>query len=43
MADLTTTPLVALASLSAGSLHSHSGWNILILAGFVPVVILLAF
>ena len=42
VADLTTTSLVALASLSAGGLHSHSGRNIRILAGCVPVVILLA-
>ena len=40
VADLATTSLVALASLSAGGLHSQFGWDIFILAGCVPVVIL---
>ena len=40
LADLATTSLVALASLSASGLHSHFGWNILNLAGCVPFVIL---
>ena len=33
VADLATTTLVDFASISAGRLHSHFGWNILILAG----------
>ena len=40
VADLATTSLVALASLSAGGLHSQFGWDIFILASCVPVVIL---
>ena len=40
VADLATTTLVAFASISAGRLHNHFGWNILILAGCVPVFIL---
>ena len=40
VADLATTSLVALASLSAGGLHSQFGWDIFILIGCVPVVIL---
>jgi len=40
IADLATTSLVALASLTAGGLHSQFGWEILILAGCVPVTIL---
>ena len=40
LADLAITSLVALASLSVGGLYSHFGWNIIILAGCVPVVIL---
>ena len=40
VADLTTTSLVALASLTAGGLHSQFGWDVLILAGSVPIVIL---
>ena len=40
VADLATTTLVDFASLSAGRLHSHFGWNILILAAYVTVVIL---
>ena len=40
VADLTTTSLVAMASLTAGGLHSQFGWDILILAGCVPIVIL---
>ena len=40
VADLTTTSLVAMASLTAGGLHSQFGWDVLILAGSVPIVIL---
>ena len=40
LADLATTSLVALASLTAGVLHSQFGWDVLILAGCVPVFIL---
>ena len=40
VADLATTSLVAVASLTAGGLHSQFGWDILILAGFVPIAIL---
>ena len=40
VADLATTSLVALASLTAGGLHSQYGWDVLILAGCVPVFIL---
>ena len=40
VADPVTTTLVALASLSAGGLHSHFSWNILILTGCVTVAIL---
>ena len=40
VADLATTSLVALASLFAGGLHSQFGWDVFILAGCVPVVIL---
>lgn len=40
VADLATTSLVAMASLTAGGLHSQFGWDVLILTGFVPVVIL---
>ena len=40
VADLATTSLVALASLSAGGLHSQFGWDIFILAGCVLVAIL---
>ena len=40
VADLTTTSLVAIASLTAGGLHSQFGWDVLILAGSVPIVIL---
>ena len=40
VADLATTSLVAMASLTAGVLHSQFGWVILILVGCVPVVIL---
>lgn len=40
VADLATTSLVAMASLTAGGLHSQFGWDVLILTGCVPVVIL---
>ena len=40
VADLTTTSLVAMASLTAGGLHSQFGWDVLILAGSVPIFIL---
>ena len=40
VADLATTSLVAMASLTAGGLHSQFGWDVLILAGCVPVAIL---
>ena len=40
VADLATTSLVAVASLTAGGLHSQFGWDVLILAGCVPVAIL---
>ena len=40
VADLATTSLVAVASLTAGGLHSQFGWDVLILAGCVPIVIL---
>ena len=40
VADLATTSLVAVSSLAAGGLHSQFGWDILILAGGVPIVIL---
>ena len=40
VADLATTSSVALASLFAGGLHSQFGWDVFILAGCVPVVIL---
>ena len=40
VADLTTTSLVAMASLTAGGLHSQFGWDVLILAGSLPIVIL---
>ena len=40
VADLATTSLVAVASLTAGGLHSQFGWDIFILAGCVPVAIL---
>ena len=40
VADLATTALVAMASLTAGGLHSQFGWDILILAGCVPIAIL---
>ena len=40
VADLATTSLVAMASLTAGGLHSQFGWHVLILAGCVPVAIL---
>ena len=33
VADLATTSLVAMASLTAGGLHSQFGWDVLILAG----------
>ena len=39
-ADLTTTSLVAFASLAAGGLHSQLGWEALVLIGCGPVVIL---
>ena len=40
VADLATTSLVAMASLTAGGLHSQFGWDVLILAGCVPIAIL---
>ena len=40
LADLATTSLVAVASLTAGGLHSQFGWDVLILVGCVPIVIL---
>ena len=40
IADLMTTATVAVASLTAGVLHSQFGWDVLILTGCVPVVIL---
>ena len=40
VADLATTSTVAMASLTAGVLQSQFGWDILILAGCVPIVIL---
>ncbi len=40
VADLATTSLVAMASLTAGGLHSQFGWQVMILAGLVPVTIL---
>ena len=40
VADLATTSLVASASLTAGVLHSQFGWDVFILAGCVPVIIL---
>ena len=40
VADLATTSLVAMASLTAGGLHSEFGWDVLIFAGCVPIVIL---
>ena len=40
VADLATTSLVAMASLTAGGLHSQFGWDVLILAGCVPIFIL---
>ena len=40
VADLATTSLVAMASLTAGGLHSQFGWDALIFAGCVPIVIL---
>ena len=39
-ADLATTSLVALASLTAGGLHSQFGWDVLVLSGCVPIGIL---
>jgi len=40
VADLATTSLVAVASLTAGGLHSQFGWQVLVLAAVVPVMIL---
>jgi hypothetical protein len=40
VAERAATSLVALASLFSSGLHSHFGWNILILAGCVPFVTL---
>ena len=40
VADLATTSLVAMASLTAGGLHSQFGWDVLILAGCVLIGIL---
>ena len=40
VADLATTSLVAMASLTAGGLHSQFGWDLLILAGCGSVAIL---
>ena len=39
VSDLATTSLVAAAFLTAGGLHSQFGWDVLILAGCVPIVI----
>ena len=40
VADLATTSLVAVASLTAGGLHSQFGWDIFILASCVPIIVL---
>jgi len=40
VADLATTSLVAVASLTAGGLHSQFGWQVLVLAAVVPVMML---
>ncbi len=39
-ADLTTMTTVAMASLSAGAIHSQLGWDAVSLAALVPVIIL---
>ena len=39
-ADLVTTSLVALASLTAGSLHSQFGWEVMVMTGCLPITVL---
>ena len=42
IADLMTTATVAVASLTAGVLHSQFGWEIMVLSALGPVLIIAA-
>ena len=40
IADLMTTATVAIASLTAGVLHSQFGWEVMVLSALGPVMII---